>query len=67
MYGEDNAFDCSWRSRRKRLSKIGGRAGVIVINKKGQFVMLHSTKYMASGYVSEKGIFSFWSIFKFLV
>ena len=40
----------------KRLSKIGGKAGVIVINKKGQLTMLHSTKYMASGYVSEKGI-----------
>lgn len=40
----------------KRLSKIGGKAGVIVINKKGRFVILHSTKYMASGYMSEKGI-----------
>ena len=40
----------------KRLSKIGGKAGVIVINKKGQFVMLHSTRYMASGYANEKGI-----------
>jgi len=40
----------------KRLSKIGGRAGVIVINKKGQFTILHSTRYMASGYASEKGI-----------
>ena len=40
----------------KRLSMIGGKAGVIVINKKGQFTILHSTKYMASGYVNEKGI-----------
>ena len=40
----------------KRLSKIGGKAGVIVINKKGRFAIMHSTKYMASGYVSEKGI-----------
>ncbi|MCL5062693.1 MAG: isoaspartyl peptidase/L-asparaginase family protein [Nitrospiraceae bacterium] len=40
----------------KRLSKIGGKAGVIVINKKGRFAILHSTKYMASGYVNEKGI-----------
>jgi beta-aspartyl-peptidase (threonine type) len=40
----------------KRLSNIGGKAGIIVINKKGQFTMLHSTKYMASGYASEKGI-----------
>ncbi|MEW6740571.1 MAG: isoaspartyl peptidase/L-asparaginase family protein [Nitrospirota bacterium] len=40
----------------KRLSKIGGKAGVIVINKKGQFTILHSTRYMASGYVNAKGI-----------
>lgn len=40
----------------KRLSKIGGKAGVIVINKKGQFTILHSTRYMASGYANEKGI-----------
>jgi len=40
----------------KRLSKIGGKAGVIVINKKGQFVILHSTRYMATGSVNEKGI-----------
>lgn len=40
----------------KRLSKIGGKAGVIVINKNGQFTILHSTKYMASGYASEKRI-----------
>ncbi len=40
----------------KRLSMIGGKAGVIVINKKGQFTILHSTRYMASGYANEKGI-----------
>lgn len=40
----------------KRLSKIGGKAGVIVINKKGQFTILHSTRYMASGFANEKGV-----------
>lgn len=35
---------------------IGGKAGVIVINKKGRFTILHSTKYMASGYANSKGI-----------
>jgi beta-aspartyl-peptidase (threonine type) len=40
----------------KRLFKMGGNAGVIVINRKGQFTILHSTRYMASGYVNKKGI-----------
>ncbi|MBM4140339.1 MAG: beta-aspartyl-peptidase [Nitrospira sp.] len=40
----------------RRLSKIGGEAGVIVINKKGQFALIHTTKYMASGYAHKKGI-----------
>ncbi|MBI5026022.1 MAG: isoaspartyl peptidase/L-asparaginase [Nitrospirae bacterium] len=40
----------------RRLSKIGGKAGVIVINSKGQFTITHSTKYMPSGYVNKKGI-----------
>ena len=40
----------------RRLSKIGGEAGVIVINKKGQFTIIHTTKYMVSGYAHKKGI-----------
>ena len=40
----------------RRLSKIGGEAGVIVINKKGQFAIIHTTKYMASGYAHKKSI-----------
>jgi beta-aspartyl-peptidase (threonine type) len=40
----------------KRLFKMGGKAGVIVMNRKGQFTILHSTRYMASGYFNKKGI-----------
>lgn len=40
----------------KRLFKMGGKAGIIVIDRKGQFTILHSTRYMASGYVNKKGI-----------
>ncbi len=44
------------RSSLKRLIEIGGDAGVIIINKEGQFIISHTTKYMASGYVSKKGM-----------
>ncbi len=40
----------------KRLSKIGGEAGVISINNKGQFTITHTTEYMASGYANKRGI-----------
>jgi beta-aspartyl-peptidase (threonine type) len=39
-----------------RLLAIEGRAGVIALNRKGQFTLLHSTPYLAAGYVSEKGL-----------
>ena len=39
----------------KRLLNLEGRAGVIVINEKGQFAILHSTPYLAAGHVSKKG------------
>ncbi len=39
-----------------RLSKIGGKGGLIVINKKGQFALVHSTRYMASGYANENEV-----------
>ncbi len=38
----------------KRLLRIGGRAGVIVINRQGRFSIAHSTPYMASGYMNDK-------------
>src|SRR5208337_86224 len=44
------------RQSLKRLLNIGGRAGVIVINKKGLFAILHSTTYLAAGHVSKKGL-----------
>ncbi len=40
----------------KRLFKMGGNAGVIVINKKRQFTIAHTTKYLPSGYIDKKGI-----------
>ncbi len=40
----------------RRLLGLGGEAGVIVINTRGRFTMLHTTPYMASGYANRKGI-----------
>jgi beta-aspartyl-peptidase (threonine type) len=40
----------------KRILKISGTAGVIVINKKRQFTIAHTTKYLPSGYIDKKGI-----------
>ncbi|MBI4690177.1 MAG: isoaspartyl peptidase/L-asparaginase [Nitrospirae bacterium] len=39
-----------------RLRRIGGEGGVIVLNKKGRFAILHTTKFMASGCIDKKGI-----------
>ncbi len=39
-----------------RLLRIGGRAGVVVLDSKGRFTIMHTTAYMASGYVSKKGM-----------
>lgn len=35
----------------QRLIKIDGRAGVILIDRNGQFAIRHTTQYMASGYI----------------
>src|SRR4030043_69560 len=40
----------------KRLSKIGGEAGIILINNKGRFTITHTTEYMPSGYANKRGI-----------
>jgi L-asparaginase / beta-aspartyl-peptidase len=40
----------------KRLLKMGGGAGLILINKKGLFKIVHTTDYMASGYAGKKDI-----------
>jgi beta-aspartyl-peptidase (threonine type) len=40
----------------KRLLTIGGEAGVIVINRRGRFAILHTTEYMASGYAKNNEI-----------
>ncbi|MBI5664508.1 MAG: isoaspartyl peptidase/L-asparaginase [Nitrospirae bacterium] len=37
-----------------RILNIGGKAGVILINNKGQFSVSHNTKYMASGFIKGK-------------
>ena len=44
------------RQSLRRLLNIEGRAGVIVINKKGHFAILHSTSYLAAGHISKKGL-----------
>ncbi len=40
----------------KRLLTIGGEAGVIALDSKGQFTISHTTAYMASGYATKSGI-----------
>jgi beta-aspartyl-peptidase (threonine type) len=44
------------RSSLRRLLTIGGEAGVIVLNNKGQFTISHTTAYMTSGYAKKGGI-----------
>jgi len=41
----------------KRLQRIGGEGGVIVLNKKGVFTIMHTTEYMAAGYADNWRIF----------
>jgi len=40
----------------KRLSSLGGEAGVLAINRKGRFCIIHTTEYMPSGYATKRGI-----------
>ncbi len=40
----------------KRLTRMGGAAGVIVLDKHGRFSIAHSTRFMAAGYADKKGI-----------
>ncbi|HMK50332.1 MAG TPA: isoaspartyl peptidase/L-asparaginase, partial [Thermodesulfovibrionales bacterium] len=40
-----------------RLLRLGGTAGLIVLNSKGRFALLHTTPYMAAGSASNKGVF----------
>ena len=40
----------------KRLVRTGGAGGVIVLNKRGHFSIVHSTRFMAAGYADKKGI-----------
>jgi beta-aspartyl-peptidase (threonine type) len=40
----------------RRLKRLGGEAGIILLNRKGKFVIMHTTAYMPSGYASGKGI-----------
>jgi beta-aspartyl-peptidase (threonine type) len=36
------------------ILKLGGKAGVIIINSRGKFTVSHNTQYMCSGYINEK-------------
>ncbi len=40
----------------KRLLKLGGAAGTLLINKNGRFTIMHTTDHMASGYADKRGI-----------
>jgi isoaspartyl peptidase/L-asparaginase-like protein (Ntn-hydrolase superfamily) len=39
----------------KRILKIQGQAGVIIINRKGKFALAHTTEFMPSGYAGGEG------------
>lgn len=45
------------RSSLKRLTALGGAAGLIVLNRKGGHALMHTTPYMAAGFANRKGIF----------
>ncbi len=40
----------------RRLRHLGGQAGVIVLDRKGHFSIMHTTPYMPSGYATERGL-----------
>lgn len=40
----------------KRILKIGGNAGVIALNRKGEFTLMHTTECMISGYIRAEGV-----------
>jgi beta-aspartyl-peptidase (threonine type) len=40
----------------RRLVGLGGQAGVICLNGKGKFVIMHTTRYMPSGYAARSRI-----------
>jgi beta-aspartyl-peptidase (threonine type) len=40
----------------KRLAALGGWAGIICMNDKGKFVIMHTTRYMPSGYAARSRI-----------
>jgi beta-aspartyl-peptidase (threonine type) len=40
----------------RRLLNIGGEGGIILVNRSGQFSIVHTTAYLASGYADTKGI-----------
>lgn len=44
------------RASLRRIADIGGSAGIILLTGKGGAVILHTTKYMASGYIDKGGI-----------
>jgi L-asparaginase / beta-aspartyl-peptidase len=40
----------------RRLSGLGGEAGIILIDKRGRFSLMHTTAYMPSGFATRKHI-----------
>jgi hypothetical protein len=41
----------------KNIVSIGGNAGIILLTEDGGAVIMHTTPYMASGYVTKRGCF----------
>jgi beta-aspartyl-peptidase (threonine type) len=56
MLMEDMTPARAGSSSLKSLLRIGGQAGLIVLNAQGRFAIMHTTDYMASGYAKGKRI-----------
>ncbi len=50
-----NGPSSAGRSSLRKILKMGGEAGVITAGRSGRFGILHTTKYMASGYANSRG------------
>lgn len=44
------------RASLRRLLRLGGEGGVIAVDRKGDPVIMHTTRYMAAGYADKKGL-----------
>lgn len=56
MHMETGTPPTSVRRSFERLKKMDGQAGVLALNSKGRWAIMHTTGYMASGYADENGV-----------